>query len=278
MITSRLQAIGLSVRDAGPDLIADLELDVAPLVNPLTRAFIQRVSFKVVKDTLVAHEPPELAWIPPLPLSRVERASELQKMVGVAFDEYVFTLQRRSTELQAMGLSPHVDHATLELSADVAEGGYAFVIAADRRGNFELVRAVKDGVPMSAPAGHPFELSEHRDKAALVAYLIGLLGAQPAPVVSRPIRFRELGEKLNPDAFIPPTSPIEVVVELSANGVRYRFAAARVDGRTFRGLLASHQGKVWADRFDLDTFPGVISLVSKLLKIPPEQIKVLAGS
>ncbi len=170
MNPEQLEAIGLTVRGSGADLIADLELDVAPLVNPITRAFIERVSFKVVNDRLVAHEPPELAWIPPLPLSRIERASELQKMLGVAFDEYVFNLQRRSTELQAMGLTPHVDPSTLELTADVSEGGYSFSIAADRRGNFEMVRASRDGVALSTPSGQPFELSEQSGSAAAIPY------------------------------------------------------------------------------------------------------------
>lgn len=278
MDTARLQAIGLTPRETEDGLMVDLDLDQAPLVNPLTRAFIQKVTFRVEDDKLVAHDPPEIAWIPPLPLARIERSSELQKLLGAAFDDYVFNLEHRSTELQAMGLSPHVDPSTLELTADVNEGDYHFVIAADRRGNFELVRALKGGEPLSAPAGHPFELSEYRDKGALVAYLVGLVGAWSPLPAARPILFREVAEKLHPDAVVPSTSPVEVLMELDVNGVRHRFAAARVGGRTFRGLLASRHGKVWSDRFELDSFPGIITLVSRLLGVSADQVKVVAGS
>jgi len=279
MDAARLQQIGLSVQQSGADLLAQLELQEEKLVNPITRAPLSHVVFRVNEDVLVPHAPAELAWIAPVKISRVESASELRKQLATAFNEYVFVLERRSTELQAMGVVPDVDAATLELTADVKEGGLHFVIAADRRGNFELVRAMRDGTAIFAPEGCPFELSEHRDQSALVAFLTGLVNV---PAVSRAasqgIRFSEVAAKLHADAFIPPTSPLEVLIELEANGVRYRFAAARVAGRTFRGLLASRLGKVWADRFELDDFPGVIPLLSKLLNVAPEQIRVVAGN
>jgi hypothetical protein len=64
-----------------------------------------------------------------------------------------------------------------------------------------------------------------------------------------------------------------VLVHLRVNGAPYRFAAARVVGRTFRGLLASATGKVWADRFELDGFPGIVQLVADLLKVSPEAVQ-----
>jgi hypothetical protein len=66
MDTERLQEIGLAVRETEDGVVADLDLDQAPLVNPLTRAFIQKVTFRVEEGKLIAFAPPELAWIPPL--------------------------------------------------------------------------------------------------------------------------------------------------------------------------------------------------------------------
>ena len=77
-------------------------------------------------------------------------------------------------------------------------------------------------------------------------------------------------------AQVPQRSAFEVLVELRIGTDRYRFAAARVVGRTFRGLLAGSGGnKVWADRFELDTFPGVEALVAKLLDVPMERVEVI---
>jgi hypothetical protein len=90
------------------------------------------------------------------------------------------------------------------------------------------------------------------------------------------MRYEEIAQAFGPQALVPPRSSLEVFVELRVNGVPYRFAAARVTGRTFRGLLASATGKVWADRFELDGFPGIVPLVADLLKVPPEAVQ-LAG-
>ena len=55
-------------------------------------------------------------------------------------------------------------------------------------------------------------------------------------------------------------------------GVRYRFAAARLAGRTFRGLLAGPQGKLWAERFELEDFPGVALLVADALGVSVDEV------
>src|SRR5260370_26261732 len=46
-------------------------------------------------------------------------------------------------------------------------------------------------------------------------------------------------------------------------------------GHTFRGMLAGAQGKVWAERFEMDEFPGVVELVASLFKVPKEQVEAL---
>ncbi len=77
------------------------------------------------------------------------------------------------------------------------------------------------------------------------------------------------------DATIPGRTSIEVLCELRANDQLYRFAAARVEGTTFRGLLAGPNGKVWAERFEVDQFPGIRALVAELLKIDIQDIEVV---
>jgi hypothetical protein len=48
-----------------------------------------------------------------------------------------------------------------------------------------------------------------------------------------------------------------------------------VQGRTFRGLLAGAKGKVWADRFELDTFPGIRALVADVMKVKLDDVQVI---
>ncbi len=89
------------------------------------------------------------------------------------------------------------------------------------------------------------------------------------------MRYEEISQAFGAQAVVPPRSALEVLVQLRVNGELYRFAAARVQGRTFRGLLAGAKGKVWAERFELDGFPGIVQLVADLLKVPSESVQIL---
>ena len=124
-----------------------------------------------------------------------------------------------------------------------------------------------------------FDLSAFSDRAALAHYLTALMdeaGAQPRPLPR--VHYGELARAFGPAALVPPQSPLELLVELEVDGRRYRFAAARVMGRTFRGLLAGRRGKLWAERFELEDFPGVAALAARVLGVPPGVVKVLGGT
>jgi hypothetical protein len=127
-------------------------------------------------------------------------------------------------------------------------------------------------------AEQEFELSEYRDRNALASFLIALCtpaidGTAQPPAAG--VRYAEVAARIGPGAAIPPTSPVEILVELSIRGEPYRFAAARVTGRTFRGLLAGPKGKVWAERFELDSFPGIQATAARLLQVPEREIIVV---
>jgi len=92
---------------------------------------------------------------------------------------------------------------------------------------------------------------------------------QEAPAIP----FKELFSAFG-DASLPPRSTLEILVDLKIAGKKLRFVAARVQGRTFRGLLAGPRGKVWADRFELDDFPGVKAFVAEILGIEPDDVEV----
>jgi hypothetical protein len=302
MDAADLQQLGLTWEDDAAGGEAVLELHSTPLVNPLTRHCIDQVRLRLFGDVLVPVAPPEVRGLPPLRLEGVQRAADLEAQVSAAFNAAILHMQRRSAELKVLGISPQVDPDTLELSAelpaqvvveDTGGRGRALLLLtlqADREGQFRLARAERDGATLDIPEAEPFELSEFREKSALAGYLAAQIGETPAPAaaaapataapgepVEPPLRYSELVATFGEGLVVPPRSALELLAEVVVEGRTYRFAAARVAGRSFRGLLAGAQGKLWAERFELEEFPGVVALVSRLLGVPPGAVQVIGA-
>lgn len=279
--TARLRQLGLEVRDEGEALEAALVL-AEPLDNPVGARKVERVDFRLQGDRLVPVAPPEMVGLRPIPLGSVHGPQEVEAELADAFNEHLFHVQRRSAELRSLELSPRVDPVSLELSTHVSEHGLVLTLVSDREGHFQVSSAMRDGQPLSVPEGHAFELSEFRERGALVGYLSALFGEHPEPAAREqagegPVRFSDVLAAFGEGALVPPRSGLELLVLLEVEGRPYRFAAARVAGRTFRGLLAGAQGKVWAERFELDDFPGVVPLVADLLKVPAGAVKLVGA-
>jgi hypothetical protein len=188
-----------------------------------------------------------------------------------------------------MGIPAQVDPETLDLTAQLVQPPFTFELIADKQGQFRVARVFQDDRELTVSTGQPFELSEFRERDALAGYLIELLvpGSShpptPAPAAEShearaaepAIFFAEVVKRFGLQARVPPRSSLEVVVELRVEQTRYRFAAARVAGRGFRGLLAGPSGKIWAGRFELEAFPGAAVLLAEALKIPVEKVELL---
>lgn len=279
MDPKRLEQLGMTVRDSDVGPEAELELQ-SQLANPLARTFIDKVVFAVVGERLVAIEPPEFIGLQPIHLGSVQKGAEVESQITDAFNENILQIQRRSKELQTLGIAPRLDPRSLTLTAELAAQGHAFLIQADRRGNFRLIRAQKGTEPITVSGEAQFELSEFRDQGALGGYLLALVGetaAAPAPLVPQvpaPLMLAQLLQAFGKGAVIPPTSAVELVVPVTVNGQQYRFAAARVAGDTFRGLLAGKAGKVWSDRFELTSFPGIATVIARALKVEVSEVKL----
>ena len=283
MDTSRLEQLGLRV-DQGPSgTLATLELGpTARLENPVTRQPISQVTFLLAGERLVPAAPPAVLGLPPLLVSSLGTRADLTVLFGNTFDEYLFHIDRRSAQLQAMGLQPSLDPETLELSTELEAGTLSLSLVSDRQGQFRVSRVKREGREVGGLPNYRFELFDFRDRASLASYLGALVDerlAQPqaAPTAGMPglVRYEELARAFGPQAVAPPRSAVELLVQLRVNGELYRFAAARVQGRTFRGLLAGAKGKVWAERFELDSFPGIIQLAASLFQVPAESVQLL---
>ncbi len=280
-----LEGLGLSVHaDKNGVINAALSLTAAPVFNPLTRKTIEKVIFTLMGDRLIFVAPDELVGAQPINLAYLTESTRVEDLITQTLSAHLFQLQRRSSELSAMGVPPKVDPATLQLSAELARGPFRFAITASRSGQFRVSRCIKDGVEMTAASPALFELSEFRDRGALEDFLYAMfsdvLNTPEAPArqtgeltdggVAFVEVFRAFGEGL-----VPARATVEVVAELSVRNQRYRFAAARVQGRTFRGLLAGPKGKVWAERFELEEFTGIRAVVAQVLSVQLEEVEVV---
>lgn len=291
-----LEQLGFDVSDAGGEIEASLLLGSWQAVNPLTRQPIGRVYFSVMDERLSYVGPPEFVGAQPINLAFLTPASRLEDLILQTFNDHLFQLERRSNELTALGLSPRVDPQTLQLTSEIERTPLTFTIAASRVGQFHISKILNNGVPVeSAAMQSAFELSEFFDRRALEDFLFALCSdvvpmeerpqpVGPATIKSTPsmlaasanqstLAFKQLFGAFG-EALVPPRSPLEVIADVRVGSQQLRFAAARVQGKTFRGLLAGPSGKIWADRFELDEFPGIKGFISELMKVPYDDVEV----
>lgn len=287
MREERLRELGLNIIAEGDATQVELQVTRATLLNPMTGQTIDRVVFEVIDERLAVTGPKELAGLPPLSLAAIDSGAELEEQLSHFFDELMLHLQRRTADLQALGVKANVDPSSLALTAVVEVGAESYHLAADRRGNLRLEAVERAEGRVEAPSPQPFELSEFRERAALTAYLSALAAAWAPPpkrIVSRPqpeaadgdarLTLGTVLEAFGPEALVAPQSSVQVLVEFRVKDDTYRFAAASLVGTTFRGLLAGARGKVWADRFDAREFPGVVALAARLLEVDPSEIVI----
>lgn len=280
-----LERLGLVVDD-GADGVTRARLEPSPqLFNPVARRPLEGVAFTLDGERLRYAEPPELVGLPAINLSLLPPGAKLESVVAEGFNRQLAALQRRSSELGAMGLHPQVDPRTLRLTAELEAPPLRFVIAADRAGRFRVAEASIDGEAVGLEgADTSFELSEHRDRSTLLTFFGAMFrelfeatlpaAGGPSPVPGDcALTFAELTRAFG-DTALPPRSGLEVLATVRVGDEVLRFAAARVQGRIFRGLLAGPRGKLWAGRFELDTFPGVAALVAEVLKVSVDDVRV----
>jgi len=282
---AQLAALGLGVTDTGAGLETVLQLG-APLLNPLAQRSIPSGVFAYQEDRLIPLEPPELVGLPPLLLGGVRSRSELEQQLAEAFHRHLVSLQRHGGELRSLGLAAQVDPETLEIAAWLEDPPFRFLLAGDKRAQLRLAEAVVEGQPPLEDVGEPFPLSEFPTREALAAHLRALVGQPaahagreeppPPPAPAAAIAYRELLERFGAEAWVPAGGAIDVVVTLRARGLLYRFAATRVGEGIFRALIAGAEGKVWADQFLFQDFPGVRAVAARALGVPPEEVELLA--
>lgn len=279
-VRERLSALGLSVSESETGVVAELSLGEAALLHPVSGASLNEVSFAVDGERLIVVAPAPLTGVGAITWTSVADADALADIVRERFGRQLAILGAGAGALDVLGIASEVDPDHLSLSAKIPHEAWTFVVQADPEGRFRLVRALKDRSPVHLEQESSFELSAFTDRATLGHYLMGLVeGAADVVAPVKPVLLRQgmLLKAFGADALIPPGSPVELLVELSVQDRRYRFAAGRVRGQTFRGLLAGREGKLWAERFELDAFPGVVALCAQVLGVSEDTVRVLGA-
>jgi hypothetical protein len=348
MIRERLQELGFTFGEDGSEEQVAIEL-VTPMLNPLTRGYIDRVAFRLEDEKLVPQAPVELVGLAPVPVTGVVRLRDFEKRLREHFDACILQLQRRCSELQALGIQPRIQPASLDLRAELEAGEVKVEIVSDKQGNFRVAGARRGAEKLPLPEEATFELSEFRDGAALLGYLEALVGEKlarhraldtsalnaedwgaavdlvapeapaddapppieaevtfvdveeaeasapepsapeefdvvmetvsivpPVQLPAAPVSLGELARCFGEQTVIAQRCAVEIVADLTVSGAVWRFAASRVAARSFRGLLAGPVGgKLWAGRFELDDFPGIIPFVARQLDVPEDQVTVI---
>ncbi len=274
MEAERLAQLGLTVHEgaAGPEVVLPLQRSV---VNPLTRRPVPAVTLALAEALLIPVDPPELVGLPPLAVDSLTEAPELEARLLAGFDEHVAGLEAMASRLEALGLQPCVDPGSLEVRGEAQVGGLRVVLGADKQGKVRILQVHRAGALLRSEVGAPFALAQFPDAATLQAHLLAVAGDAAAPGTG--VGYGELAERFGPAAHVPSTSALELVSDFTVRGERYRFVAARVRGRTFRGLLAGPDGKKWAEHFQLEDFPGVADVASRALGVAPAEISWLEG-
>ena len=274
MEADRLAQLGLTVQEgaAGPEVVLPLQGSV---VNPLTRRPVPAVTLAVAEELLIPVDPPELVGLPPLAVDTMTEAPELEARLVADFDQHVARLQAMASRLEALGLAPSVDPCSLEVRAEAQLGGLRVLLGGDKQGKLRILEVHRAGAMLRSEVGAPFALTQFPDVGALHAHLLQVVAGGSAPPSG--IDYGELAERFGPAARVPPTSTLELVSDFTVRGERYRFVAARVRGRTFRGLLAGPDGKKWADHFQLEDFAGVADVAARALGVSPGDISWIEG-
>ncbi len=261
----RLAELGLTVHEgaAGPEVVLPLQGSV---VNPLTGRRLGAVTLAVAEELLIPVDPPELVGLPPLVVDGVTElaALEAQLIAGLRASTWG-GFRPWPARSRRWALSPCIELGSLEVRAETELEGLRISLGGDKQGKLRILAVHRAGALLRTDVGAPFEVPEVPDAASFQAQLLALVGETPAP--RRDVGYGELPERFGPAARVPATSPLELVTDFTVRGERYRFVAARIRGRTFRGLLAGPDGKKWAEHFELEDFTGVADVASRVLGI-----------
>jgi hypothetical protein len=283
----KLSALGVPVRLAADRETLEGELAFSGrVVHPATGQPIPRARFVVAGHDKLRFLDLPLAVLGEVSFYEHERSASLEQAVAQACGRHAAALQDVAARMRALRLEAAFDPERLAVRAVVKTAAHAFEIL----GGVDAVRVSRvapvQGQPFEVAATFPpLALAEYATPAELERYLasaVGRMQAAPAAprqapgsasVVATPpprnaLTLAALARVFGEEAILAPNAMVELVQEFVYGNTRLRFVATREMGTRFKGRLIGPNGDVWADRFDLESFPGTSHVVARALGAP----------
>jgi len=290
----KLSALAVPVRLATDRETLEGELLFSGVLrNPATGQVLQRARFQVQgHDTLYFVDAP-LSALPPVPFYDCERVSALEQRIGEALQRRARQLQDQATRLRGLGFEVTVEAERLAARVVVKTPTHAFELLGGGADGIRVSRvAPVGGRPFDVPATFPpVRPEDHQSRTDVEVWLAQQVpemeqasreaarpaaapagGASQARLEAMPpprnaVTLGQLVRIFGDAGVLAPSAPVEVVQEFQFGGTRYRFAAVRDLGTTFKARLIGPSGDVWSDKFELANFPGTATVVAAALGV-----------
>jgi len=289
----KLSSLAIPVRLAADRETLEGELLFSGVLrHPATGQVLQRARFQVQGHDLLHFADAPLAALPPVSFYDCERVSILEQRIGEALQRRVRQLQDQATRLRTLGFEVAVDIERLAARVVAKTPTHAFELLGGAEG-IRVTRVAPVGgrpfdVPPTFPPVRPEDHESRTDVEVWLAQRIPEMeqasreAARPAltpsgsaaasrveamPPPRNALTLGQLVRAFGEAGVLAPSAPVEVVQEFQFAGTRYRFAALRDVGTSFKARLIGPAGDVWSDRFDVANFPGTASLVAAALGV-----------
>lgn len=289
----KLSALAIPVRLAADRETLEGELLFSGVLrHPATGQVLQRARFQVQGHDMLHFADAPLSALAPVSFYDCERVSLLEQRIGEALQRRVRQLQDQATRLRTLGFEVAVDIERLAARVVAKTPTHAFELLGGAEGIRVARVAPVGGRPFDVPPTFPpLRPEDHESRTDVEVWLAQRVpemeqasrdATRPAPapagtaVASRAeamppprnaLTLGQLVRAFGEAGVVGPSAPVEVVQEYQFGGTRYRFAAVRDVGTSFKARLIGPAGDVWSDRFDLANFPGTASLVAAALGV-----------
>ncbi|HVO20997.1 MAG TPA: hypothetical protein VMU15_17170 [Anaeromyxobacter sp.] len=290
----KLSAMGVAVR-LGPDretLEGELVFS-GRVVHPATGQSIARARFLVDGHDRLRFPEAPLSSLGAVNFYEHDRVASLEQALAIGLARRGAALQDVAARMRALRLEAAVDPERLAVRAVLKTATHAFEILGTPEGVRVSRVAPVGGRPFEVAADFPpLSLAEHASVTDLEIFLVNGVPRMSGPAATppRPVQPPPGGGELRamppprnaatlgalvaafgPESILAPNVAVELVQEFEASNTRYRFVATREMGTSFRGRVIGPSGDVWADRFELEGFPGVQRVVALALELPEDR-------
>ncbi len=301
---AKLNALGLRTQlDVERQLLrGELPFKLGKVVHPGNNSPLASAAFSVLGHDHVQFASAPLAALGPVMFYDLGSTDALEERIAATLHQHLSAMAGAADRLKRLRVNARFDADRLQVIATVSTVSHVFELTVGPGRTWVSRVTPLGGKPVVLPEpSHPVEVGAFQKLVDLELYLSDLVPAllesaarpravaEPAAARRAPqleavpaprdvVTLGMLVQHLGAGAVF---NSGEVSQEFTFDRATYRFSATHVSGTTFKGRLTGPQGEKWSDRFDVQRFPGIASVVATVLgtKAPaPEAPAQAAGS